>query len=623
MRDRSRAIRNIVVIIVAALALYLAGNGSVSLWDRDEPRYAQTSRQMLQSGDWVVPRLLDQIRTAKPVFIYWCQASSMKIFGDTAFAARLPSVIGMTLTLVLLAVTVYRAVGRRRATFTVLVMATAGLSIAAAKMCLTDAVLLLFVTTAQICLCAMYLRKLHSSLPYSGERRGEGPGGEDEGGRRKAEAPSPLHPSVFIPHPFRPAPHPTSPPSTGQRGLGAAALPSSPLPPFPPSSTVAAMMWIAIGFAGLTKGPVVLGVQATTMLVLLIADWKTIRFRWWKQIHPIAGIVIVTAICAPWLYLIQQRAPEFLRTAVGHDVIERASSGLEGHSGPPGYYLLLIWGTFFPWSLLLPATIVSAWRRRHIPHVRFALAALVGPWIMFELIATKLPHYVLPTFPPLAFLTADMLVCAARKKLFADRVFLRIVIAFAAIVVLISLAPWAALPLFGVPDGIAMIFMILLPLLAIEYGRSVYIHFRAKRPLDAAVGMGAGMMILIAVLYAGYLPHASFLRISPQVAQVLRDQGATRLGDAIMIDYKETSLAFYQGGTIRAKDDNFFDLTPPIEWPRWVVITESAWTSRSESVRAAYEIVRSVHGMNIAGKDSAKRHFVNVLILRRTSTGAR
>src|SRR5215207_7257054 len=85
------------LIILAAAALYLIGNGSVPLWDRDEPRYAQTSRQMLQSGDWVVPRFLDDVRTAKPVFIYWCQAGAMTIFEDNAFAARFPSAIAMLL----------------------------------------------------------------------------------------------------------------------------------------------------------------------------------------------------------------------------------------------------------------------------------------------------------------------------------------------------------------------------------------------------------------------------------------------------------------------------------------------------------------------------------------------
>ena len=48
-------------IIVALAGVYLVGNDRVALWDRDEPRYAQTSREMLKSGDWVVPRLLGEV----------------------------------------------------------------------------------------------------------------------------------------------------------------------------------------------------------------------------------------------------------------------------------------------------------------------------------------------------------------------------------------------------------------------------------------------------------------------------------------------------------------------------------------------------------------------------------
>ncbi|HEX3358259.1 MAG TPA: glycosyltransferase family 39 protein, partial [Tepidisphaeraceae bacterium] len=120
MRNRFK----ISLIVLAALGVYLAGNGRVSLWDRDEPRYAQTSRQMLQSGDWVVPRLLDLVRNAKPIFIYWCQASAMKVFGDNEFAARLPSSLAMVLTLMVMGGVVYRMIGARRAMWTTFILAT-------------------------------------------------------------------------------------------------------------------------------------------------------------------------------------------------------------------------------------------------------------------------------------------------------------------------------------------------------------------------------------------------------------------------------------------------------------------------------------------------------------------
>src|SRR4249919_2830465 len=104
--------KRIILTILLCGGLYLLGNGGVSLWDRDEPRYAQASRQMLQSGDWVVPKLLDEPRIKKPPMIYWCQARAMALFervwpdgGRTplermqrdASAARLPSSIAMML----------------------------------------------------------------------------------------------------------------------------------------------------------------------------------------------------------------------------------------------------------------------------------------------------------------------------------------------------------------------------------------------------------------------------------------------------------------------------------------------------------------------------------------------
>src|SRR5581483_1753177 len=99
----------------------------------------------------------DVVRTAKPIFIYWCQAGAMKLLGATdAFAARLPSAVAMLLTLILVAVVVWRVTDPQRALWTTLILASCALSIASAKMCLTDAVLLLFVTIAQVCLYAIW-----------------------------------------------------------------------------------------------------------------------------------------------------------------------------------------------------------------------------------------------------------------------------------------------------------------------------------------------------------------------------------------------------------------------------------------------------------------------------------
>src|SRR2546421_3876691 len=155
-RTRIRVAPPALLVIIAAAILYFIGAGRVSLWDRDEAWYAQTSKQMLQSGDWVVPRFLDSPRYAKPILIYWCQATSMKLFGPTALAARIPSAVAMLGTISLLAVVLKRAVGAHRGSLTILIFASSAMVIASAKMCLTDSVMLFFLTAAQLSLFSIY-----------------------------------------------------------------------------------------------------------------------------------------------------------------------------------------------------------------------------------------------------------------------------------------------------------------------------------------------------------------------------------------------------------------------------------------------------------------------------------
>lgn len=544
------------MLIFAAALLYLVGNASVALWDRDEPRFAQTSREMLQSGDWVVPRLLGEVRTAKPVLIYWCQAFVMKLLADSAFAARLPSVVAMVLTLVVLAVVIDRTIGARRALWTVFILATSGLTIAAAKMCMTDSVLLLWVTIAQICLLTL----------YAAER-----------------------------------------------------------PPF----LVSIVMWLAIGLAGLTKGPVVVGVQLTTMLVLAALDvgsaYRSPRawleaIRWWRRTRPVVGIVIVAVVCGPWLYLIHQREPSFLPRIFSHDVWTRLRTPLEGHRGPPGYYLVTIWITYFPWCLLLPAAIAWTWKRRVNPIFRFSIAAVVGPWVMFEIVQTKLLHYILPVFPFLAFITADLLIRAARQKTgnLHSRGFLVSVRVWATVVIVLGLLSWVAVFKFELP-ALAFVAMPLLTVMSVEYARSVLRFFKAARVLDAAAAMGLGMMLVVAVIYGVYFPSATFLHVSPQVAQILRDEGAVDAGDVVMIDYKEDSLGFYQGGTIRRQNNDYLVRTERWDWPRWVVITDRIWKTMPKSIQDEFDELATVRGWWYV-KGLKK---VDVMVVRKKSPFAR
>ena len=86
-----RRLREAVLIGLLALTLNLAGNARISLWDRDEPRYAGATREMRASGDWLRPTFNAEPRYHKPVLIYWLMMAGTALGGDNPFGARLVS----------------------------------------------------------------------------------------------------------------------------------------------------------------------------------------------------------------------------------------------------------------------------------------------------------------------------------------------------------------------------------------------------------------------------------------------------------------------------------------------------------------------------------------------------
>ena len=94
----------LLLLFFAFLALYAAGDWALPLVDRDEPRFAEASREMLERGDFIVPYFNDQTRFDKPPLIYWLQDGAYKLFGENEFAARLPSGVCGALAVVIIAV---------------------------------------------------------------------------------------------------------------------------------------------------------------------------------------------------------------------------------------------------------------------------------------------------------------------------------------------------------------------------------------------------------------------------------------------------------------------------------------------------------------------------------------
>jgi 4-amino-4-deoxy-L-arabinose transferase-like glycosyltransferase len=127
-----------------AVFLYAVGNSSLPLIDRDEPRFAEASREMRQNGDFLVPRLNGEYRFDKPPLIYWSQVLAYDFLGDNDFAARLPSVIFAALTATATLVFATRVFGANVGLWAGLILASCLQMFVHARAAVADMPMLLF-----------------------------------------------------------------------------------------------------------------------------------------------------------------------------------------------------------------------------------------------------------------------------------------------------------------------------------------------------------------------------------------------------------------------------------------------------------------------------------------------
>jgi len=306
---------------------------------------------------------------------------------------------------------------------------------------------------------------------------------------------------------------------------------------------LAMLFWAAIGVAILVKGPVGPMVAGLAVLALVIADRRP---AWLTRLNAYWGLILVLIIVGPWAGAVTVATDGgFWSAALGGDLAPKLVGGQETHGAPPGTHTLLAPLLAFPMTLMLPAALVTAWRRRGEPGVRFALAWLIPTWLVFEALPTKLVHYTLPTYGALAWLAA-----AALAEPLGGRV--RWIGAALQAIAGVALAAgcFYLTSRYGersdAPEAV-----IAALLLAAAGVAAAWLMVR-KAPLPAiASGVGLGLLGH-AALAAGLAPRLAPLWLSARVeealgrAQLLPSQG---LADApvTVAGYAEPSLVFELG----------------------------------------------------------------------------
>ncbi|MGH0004600.1 ArnT family glycosyltransferase [Pseudovibrio ascidiaceicola] len=157
-----------IILLLLCLCLYLPGLMTVPPLDRDEPRFAQASKQMMETGNYVSIHYQELARNKKPIGIYWAQVGVAKLlgYGERApiWVYRLPSVIG-AIAAVLLTYWAGRAFFREQDAFLgALLVGLALIFNVEAHLAKTDAVLLACVMLSQGALARVWTAQQSKAL---------------------------------------------------------------------------------------------------------------------------------------------------------------------------------------------------------------------------------------------------------------------------------------------------------------------------------------------------------------------------------------------------------------------------------------------------------------------------
>ncbi len=145
-----------IALLLALFISFFATLGWLPLFDLDEGAFSEATREMLESGNFLTTYLNGELRFDKPIFIYWFQALSVKIFGLNEFAVRLPSAIAGALWVGATYLFTKRYADSKRAFIASFIMIASLQITIIAKAAIADALLNLFIALAMFSLYRLY-----------------------------------------------------------------------------------------------------------------------------------------------------------------------------------------------------------------------------------------------------------------------------------------------------------------------------------------------------------------------------------------------------------------------------------------------------------------------------------
>ena len=361
--------KKIFLFLFLTIIIFFQGLTRIPVLDRDEARFATSSKTMIETNDFIDIKMHSENRYKKPVGIYWAQVLSNYFFGkppyDKIWVYRIPSLFGITLSLFLIFKSVRKIFSEKEAILSTLFLVLSLLTISEVHQAKTDGLLFLFIV-----ICNLLSMKLinEKELDYH------------------------LKIAYFV----------------------------------------------SIAFGVLVKGPIIFIFTILPLLIFSVVQRKNFLKLLWTKF----GLLIFLIISIPWFVLITIKSGGvFWYESLLNDLFNKVTSGQESHGFIPGYYSILIFLFFWPASIFLPNLILNV--KKNLRHSligdqlkSFLIISFLVPFFIYELIPTKLPHYVFPCYASLSILISLEISKKKSSDLLRFSLFPALVFPFAILIVI-------------------------------------------------------------------------------------------------------------------------------------------------------------------------------------------
>ena len=308
----------IVLLFFLSVLLFFSSIHTLPVLDRDEARYAQASRQMIEQNDFINIKFQEEYRSKKPIGIYWIQTTFVQLFSsikkddakvynilkDNIWKYRFTSSLGGLISILIIYFLTQNLFGRKTAFYSALILASGLLFIIESHIAKTDAFLLTVSILVMALLAGYYTGYYTKKKDFR----------------------------FFL-------------------------------------------LWFAVSISILIKGPVLPLIMLMTIIALVILNRD---YNWLKNTQPFLGLIIIISINIPWfLFMPAEQFNNFFYEGIKQDFFGKLVKAQESHNAFFGAHFLSLWVLFFPMSFFLIPLFYSLKKSYKNKKVTFLLA-----WIL-------------------------------------------------------------------------------------------------------------------------------------------------------------------------------------------------------------------------------------------------